>query len=248
MTPIPAGHWRSWIHRPHPTRMGLVAQTSTSWGVAGGMLASLVVCGHVLAGSISSSIGFVTATLFFVGGAIVGFLHGALLAYLGRPQDVSRGKAVARIALGAAYSVPALAMGWIVAMALVLSALSFAAGRHLAFGASLLAWVAGALILGWAVVETRQTLHNLMARWPDARAILVTMLAALLALVPLFTIARPEIWILDVRPTPTAALFMALAATLWIVGPVVVVGDAVLRSWRRRARHHAGAQETFHGH
>lgn len=222
-----------WLHRLSPQQLGLVGQTSTSWGAAGGLLASMVVCAHILAGSVSSSVAFFTGTIFFLAGSMAGFLHGGLLAYVGRPAGVSRKLALLRIILGAGYSVPTLATGWFVAMLLVLSALALRSGQYLAVAAGLIGWAAASLFLAWAVVETARTLNHLLQRWPDARAGLVTLLLAFLALVPIFVVARPEIWILGVRPTSTMAAAMALVAAVWIVGPIIVMAFLVARAWRR---------------
>lgn len=221
------------LRRLSPDHLGLVGQTSTSWGVGGGLIATLVVCGHVLAGSVSSSLAFFTATLFFIAGSAAAFLHGGLLAYLGRPEGVSRSQAVSRIVLGAGYAIPALALGWFVAMILVLSALAFRSGNYLAFAAALLGWLAAGAFLTWAAVETSRTLSHLLRRWPDARAVLTTLALAFLALVPIFIVTQPEIWIIGVRPTATTATAMALVATIWIAGPLVTCAFLAVRAWRR---------------
>jgi hypothetical protein len=82
-------------------------------------------------------------------------------------------------------------------------------------------------------VETRQGLPNLFARWPESRALLVVLGLLFLALLPFFLGARPEIWLLQVRPTGTAAVFMAVGATAWIGGPLVTLGLLAIRAWRR---------------
>lgn len=235
------------LRRLAPSHLGLVGQTSASWGIAGGLVATLLVCAHIVIGGLSSSVGFLTATLFFAVGATVGFLHGALLAYLGRPADVSRRTALGRLLLGAGYSVPTLTVGWVIAMLLVLSALSLTAERYLAFLVTIPAWIGAAAFLGWAVVETRLTLEHLHRRWPADRALLMTLLLAFLALMPVFIVARPEIWIIGVRPTPTAAAIMALAATAWIVGPLLVFAGLAVRAWRQAHPRPTSPPETHHG-
>lgn len=231
-----------------PSHLGLVGQTSASWGVAGGLVATLLVCAHIAVGGLSSSVGFLTASLFFVVGATAGFLHGALLAYLGRPADVSRRTALARLLLGAGYSVPTLTVGWLVAMLLVLSALSFTAERYMAFLVTVPAWIGAAALLGWAGVETRLTLQHLHRRWPGDRALLMTLLLAFLALMPAFIVTRPEIWIIGVRPSPTAAAIMALAATTWIVGPLLAFAGLALRAWRHAHTAPPSTSQAPHAH
>lgn len=215
----------------YPSQLGLVGQVATSWGVAGGLIASVVVTLHVLAGQLSSSLGFLTTTLFFVAGSLVGYLHGGILAYLGRPADVHRRLALHRLALAALYAVPVMVAGWLVSMVLALSAASMLAGRTIALLVSLLGWAAALGLVAWAVVETRGAVGNLCQRWPGARPLMIVLALAFLALLPIFIVARPTIWVLGVKPTATAAGIMALAATFWILGPLGTLGLLAARAW-----------------
>lgn len=217
----------------YPSQLGLVGQVATSWGVAGGLVAAMVVTAHVLAGQLSSSLGFLTTTIFFVGGSVVAFLHGSLLAYAGRPRDVDRRMALRRLALAAGYAVPAMALGWAVSMLLSLSAAAWISGRTAALVASGVGWVAAVAALVWAVVETRGAVRNLCRRWHGARAVLLVLALAFLAVLPVFLLTRPEMWVLGVRPSATAAGFMALAATLWIGGPLGALALLAVRAWDR---------------
>lgn len=217
-----------------PSHLGLVGQVATSWGVASGLLASIVVTAHVLFGQLSSSLGFLTASLFFVAGSVIGYLHGGIMGYLGRPADVDRKLALHRLALAALYAVPTMVAGWLVAMVLALSAASLVADRTLALLGTSLGWVAALGLLVWAAVETRGAVRNLCDRWPGARVLLVTLVLAFLALLPVFIITRPEVWVVGVRPTATTAALMALGATLWILGPLGVLGLLAVRAWSRR--------------
>ena len=229
-----------------PSHLGLVGQVATSWGVSGGLIASMVVTAHVLLGQLSSSLGFVTATLFFLAGSVIGYLHGGILAYLGRPPEVDRKVALHRLALASLYAMPAMVVGWLIAMLLALSAASVLAGRIIALGTSLIGWAAALVAIGWAVVETRAALANLCARWPGARALLVVLGIAFLALLPVFIISRPTIWIVGLEPSATAAGAMAAGATLWILGPLGTLVLLAIRAW---SRHHSSSSssEVPHG-
>ncbi len=223
-----------------PVQLGLAGQVATSWGVAGGLLASAVVTAHVLLGQLSSSLGFLTTTLFYLAGAAIGYLHGGLLGYLGRPADVSRGRALRRLALAALYATPVLVGGWVIAMVLALSAASVLADRPLTVMATAPGWLAAAGVLWWAIRETRAAAGHLYRRWPRARALTAILGLAFLALLPVFVVARPAIWIVGVKPSATAAGLMAAGATVWIVGPL---GVLMLLGFRARAmsRSRAGA-------
>jgi hypothetical protein len=227
----------SWIGPFYPSELGLVGQVATSWGVAGGLLAAMVVTAHVLLGGLSSSLGFLTTTIFFVAGGAVAFLHGAVLAYLGRPVTVDRRLALHRLALATIYAFPTMAMGWLVSMVMALSVASYVSGRTAALVMSALGWIVALAVFAWAAVETRGAVTNLCRRWPGARAILMVLGLAFLAALPVFLVTRPEIWVVGVRPTATAAAVMALAATAWIGGPL---GALILLAARAWTRHHPG--------
>jgi hypothetical protein len=216
-----------------PAHLGLVGQIATSWGVAGGLLGAVVVTGHMVAGQLSGSLGFLTTTLFFVAGSLVGFLHGGLVGYVSRPPDVSRQLALKRLALASVYAVPAMLTGWVVALALALTPAALSSGRPALAIPAILGWLGLTGVVAWATVETRQGLPNLFARWPESRALLVLLGLLFLALLPFFLGSRPEIWVLQVRPTGTAAVFMAVGATAWIGGPLVTLGLLAVRAWRR---------------
>ncbi len=215
-------------------QLGLVGQVATSWAVAGGLVAALVVTAHVAAGNLSSSASFITTTVFFLVGSLVGFVHGALLAYLGRPSDVTWRLAIRRLGLSLLYDVPAVMLGWVVAMVITLSAVSAMSGRIAAVAVSAVGWIAAALVLWWAIEETMDAGRNLFRRWPDARSLALVLALAFLVLVPAFLFTRPEIWGTSVRPSATAAAAMAVGATLWIAGPLGVLGLLMLRAWHRR--------------
>ena len=219
----------------YPSQLGLVGQLATAWGVAGGLVAALVVTAHVLAGQLSSGFGFLTTTIFFLAGGFIGFLHGAVLAYLGRPAEVDRKTALRRLALASVYALPATILGWSVAMLLSLSAAAYLTGRGGALAASVVGWLATVAVLVWAGVETRGAVANLCRRWPGAGAVLVVLVLAFLAVLPVFLVTRPEIWVVGVRPSATAATFMAGAATLWIGGPLATLGLLAIRAW---SKHH----------
>lgn len=223
-----------WTGPLSPSHLGLVGQVATSWGVAGGLVASIVVALNMLLEQLSSSLGFLTASLFFVAGSVIGYLHGGILAYLGRPADVDRRLALHRLALAALYALPCMVGGWVVAMVLALSAASLLAGRTAALAMSSLGWLAAGGVLVWTVMETRRAVGNLCRRWPGARALLATLGLAFLALIPVFIVTRPDVWVVGVKPSATTAGFMALGATLWILGPLGALGLLAVRAWSRK--------------
>lgn len=217
-----------------PAHLGLVGQMATSWAVAGGLLGALVVGFLMIAHEVSASFGFLTATLFFAGGWLIGFLHGGIVGYLGRPDDVSRLLALKRLGLASLYAVPSLLLAWCLAMCLTLGATGMVARRPALLSFGLVGMAGLAAAVAWAAVEARSALEHLCRRWPDARAVLALLGMAFMALLPFFLVLRPEIWLLGLRPTPPLAILMAAAATVWIGGPLLTVGILAVRAWRRR--------------
>lgn len=222
-----------------PVNLGLVGQMATSWGLAGGLLAAAVSGVLMITGRVSASIGFLTATLYFVAGWLIGFLHGGIVGYMGRPVHVSRLLALKRLGLAVLYAAPSLILGWCLAVCLTVGAVGVVGDRP-ALLAFALVGVGGLLAaLGWAVVEARIALEHLGHRWPGSGAVLALLGVTFVALLPFFLVLRPEIWFLGLRPTPPLAALMAAAAALWIGGPLLVVGLLLVRAWRRRHPPHA---------
>lgn len=216
-----------------PVHLGLVGQVATSWGVTGGLLGAVVVTGHMVAGQLSGSLGFLTTTIFFVAGSLIGFLHGGIVGYVSRPPEVSRQLALKRLGLASVYAVPAMLTGWVVALGLAVTPTVLSSGRPALAVPALIGWIGLVGVVTWATVETRRALPNLFARWPESRALLLVLGLLFLALLPFFLGSRPEIWLLHVHPTGTAAVFMAVGATAWIGGPLVALGLLAVRAWRR---------------
>lgn len=216
-----------------PSHLGVVGQVATSWGVAGGMLGAAVVTGHMVAGHLSASLGFLTTTIFFVAGSLVGFLHGGIVGYVSRPPQVSRKLALKRLGLTAVYAVPAMVLGWLLALALALTPAALLTGGASLIVPALIGWIGLVSAVVWATAETRAAVPNLFDRWPESRALLVVLGLLFLALLPFFLGTRPDIWVFDISPTGTAAIFMAVGATAWIGGPLVAIGLLAVRAWRR---------------
>ncbi len=217
-----------------PSELGLTGQVAAGWGVGGGLVACGVVTGHMVAGNLSSSMAMLTATLFYGVASILGFLHGGLLGYAGRPAPESRLRALRHLALALLYAIPLLVVGWVVGMLMVMATMGYLTGRLGTLVVGLVGWLAALGLLAWAWVATMEALRNLLRRWPAARALLVALGLGFLMLLPLFLATRPAIWGLGIRPTRTAAAIMALAATAWIGGPLTTLVLLAVRAWRLR--------------
>jgi hypothetical protein len=134
---------------------GMTARVTFAWAMAGGVLAGgLLVAVMTLAGRLNANGVLVTATGLFLLGAAAGLFAGAAAGWFGRPEGVTAAEAGRALVRALAWAVPGLAVaylatGWMAATVLVLYAgavvpMVFAAG----------AWVTGAVVVAWAVVET----------------------------------------------------------------------------------------------
>ena len=217
-----------------PANLGLVGQMATSWGLAGGLLAGAAVSTLMMAGKVSASIGFLTTTIFFVGGSLIGFLHGGIVGYLGRPEHVCRLLALRRLGLAVLYAIPTMLLGWCLAMCITVGAVGVVAHRPGLLLFAVVGWTGLAAALIWAFVEAHAAVEHLGRRWPGARAALTLLGLAFIALLPFFLVVNPEIRVIGGRPTPPLAVMMAAAATVWIGGPLAAVGVLTLRAWRKR--------------
>ncbi|NIP83154.1 MAG: hypothetical protein GWM90_29555, partial [Gemmatimonadetes bacterium] len=96
--------------------LGEPGKLAVSWGAAGGILVGgFLVAAMTLTGQLSGHALLLTCTGLFVVGAVLGFIHGAILGWMGRPKEASRRSALGSLAMGAAYAIPALLVAWLVA-------------------------------------------------------------------------------------------------------------------------------------
>ena len=187
-----------------------------------------------MAGSVSASIGFLTTTIFFVGGAHRVPPRGAR----GVPRASGArlpAPALRRLGLAVLDAIPTMLLGWCLAMCITVGSVGVVAHRPGLLVFAAVGWTGLAAALIWAFVETHAAVEHLGRRWAEARAALMLLGLAFIAILPFFLVARPDIWVIGGRPTsPLAGLMMAAVATAWIGGPLAVVGVLTLRAWRKR--------------
>lgn len=192
------------------------------WSVAGGVLVGgFLVAAMTLAGRLSAGGLFLTTTALFAVGAVLGFLHGGMLGFLGRPQGVSPGQVGGRLAMAALYTVPALAVAWVITgwigMTVVVLYLE-GTGVLIGTGA---AWILGAAVLALAAWDGRTALQHAFARWESRKAGSLLVGATFVGLLVSFLAYRPRIWGFWLEVNEVGAVLLAAGITLWIVGPLV---------------------------
>lgn len=205
----------------HPN-LGFTAWMVVVWTMAGGILLGGVYVAFLTATNRMSPAGQIPVmAFFFITGAFLGFLHGSLLGYLGRPPELDHPEALKGLALGAAGAVPALGVAWVVTMWIGLTA---AAGYGFWSIVGIAAgWLGATAICAWAVQRGWCAVKNLWQHWGDARLGGSLLAGTFLLLSAIFVIAKPTIWWTEVRVTQTGAVLLALGATVWIGAPLVIV-------------------------
>lgn len=209
--------------------IGVAGRTAVSWGAAGGILVGgFLVAAMTLAGQLSGHGLLVTATGLFLTGAVLGFAHGAVLGWLGRPEKVTKGEALAGLALAGAYAIPALLLSWLVAGWIALTSVALYSGKVVALVGVGAAWLVGLVLVALAGGTGWTALKGAYARWSHAKAGTLLVAALFGGLLAVFLAERPELWGMSLRVTPVGAVLLATAATLWLAGPVVTIGLALM--------------------
>ncbi len=202
--------------------IGLPGKVAVSWSVAGGLLlGGFLVAVMTLLGRLSANALLLTSSGLFLLGAVLGFVHGGVLGYLGHPEGLTRKQALSGLGLAFLYDIPALLVGLIVSGWISMTVVALYAGRIAPTVGVGLAWLAGAVLVAVAIRQGWTALRGAYARWPDARLGTVLTTGTLAALLVLFLGDRPVIWGLQMRVTEVGAVLLALAVTLWLAGPMV---------------------------
>lgn len=191
-------------------------------------MGGFLVAAMTLTGQLSGHALLLTCTGLFVVGAVLGFTHGAVLGWLGRPVAETRQAALGGLAMGAVYAVPALLLSWLVAGWIAMTSVAIYADRLAALIGCVVAWLVGMAVVGGAAKKGWEALVVAYRGWSDARVGTLLVAALFGGLVAVFLAERPMLWGLPLRVTPVGAVLLAAAATLWLAGPLVTVALAAL--------------------
>lgn len=217
--------------RTVPRSIGLHGRLAVFSAMAGGLaLGGVLVAAMTLTGRLSGHAIFATATALFLGGSLVGLVHGVALGFLGRPTGVTLRDARGDMGRAALYLVPGMAVGWLVTIWVAMTLVALYTGRMGPLVGAGLGWVAAGTILTVAAVHAVRALRNAYARWPERRPGTVLTGAAFAAFLVLFLADRPEIWGIRLRLTEVGAVGLAALLAVWVAGPVVTVALRLARS------------------
>lgn len=200
------------------------AAVVVSWSAAGGITAGGLLVGFAALGSpeMAQALLPLTPALFLVGAA-GGLVHGSVLAYVGRPPHTSRVEALRAIGTGVVLALPALVVAWVATawISLTSAVLTLRTGATVALVVT--GWAVGTAVCCWAALEGWRSFRCAFSRWPESRPGALLLVGVAVAFAMLFVGYHPEIWGTDVRVSGIGAVILALAATLWIALPIIVV-------------------------
>lgn len=201
---------------------GSCGRVMLSWVAAGGIACGGVLIGSLtIAGYVSPGLQLLAAPVLFLVGSFLGAVHGAILAFAGRPDTLSRGAAIRRIFLAGLASIPVMGATWVITAGISLTAALVREWRPTWGFLALGGWVFGLSLCLWAAVEGWRALRCAYARWPEGR-LCTTLTTAILIVASLFLVrARPGVWGTDLRLNGVGAFALAVAVTLWIGFPLV---------------------------
>jgi len=204
--------------------MGFPGRVAVSWAMASGILAGGVLLAALTLMDRASAFGLVmTSTALFFGGSVFGFVHGAVLGWIGRDEGMDAAAANHSIGLGLMYVIPGLGVGWVVASLIAQTVPARFTGSTLALAGVGVAWVAGGAICVWAAREGARALAHSYGRWEDRSLGTLLVVLTFVALLGMFLVDRPELWGTQLRVGTWGAVLVAGFATTWISGPGITL-------------------------
>lgn len=222
---------------PQAIGIGLCARLIVAVTMAGGLVGGggvVAAIGALRPQSTHLLLGVVPP--LFALGAFAGFIHGAILAWLGRPQRCTGSAYRRQLQQGALWSIPGLAVSALIAFWTAYTSTLAGAGRPLWLMAVILGWITGAAVCVWASIEAWRSLVNVVARWPEHRLGIALLSVTLVVAFLLLANLEVEYRGLLVQLNPLVAAPVALALTMWLAAPVEVL---LLHAVHRRLQHSA---------
>jgi hypothetical protein len=209
--------------------IGLTGKVAVAWSAAGGILVGgFLVAAMTLTGQLSGHALLLTCTGLFVVGAVLGYIHGAVLGWMGRTKSEERKTTLGGLALSAAYAIPALLVSWLIAGWIAMTSTALYAGKTGAIIGCGIAWLVGLALVAIAAENGYKALRNAYSGWSNARVGTLIVAALFGGLLAVFLADQPTIWGLELQFTPVGAVLLALAATLWLAGPMVTASLGLL--------------------
>jgi hypothetical protein len=208
--------------RDLPRELGFPGRVAVSWAMASGVLAGGVFLAVLTLLDRASAFGlFLTSTALFLGGSAFGFLHGAVLGWMGRASDMDGRAAGKSVGLALMYAIPGLGFSWVASSLVSQTVAARFTGNLTALGGVAVAWIAVAVICVWAAREGLRAFRNAFGRWEDTAvgtALTVLVFASFLSL---FLADLPELWGTQLEVGTVGAVLLAGFVTTWLSGPAI---------------------------
>lgn len=202
--------------------LGFPGRVAVSWAMASGVLAGGVFLAVLTLLDRASAFGlFLTSTALFLGGSAFGFVHGAVLGWMGREDGMDGRAAGHSLGLGLMYVIPGLGFSWIASSLVSQTVAARFTGNVTAMGGVVVAWIAVGAICIWAAREGARALRNAFGRWEDT--LVGTWLTVLIfaSFLTLFLSDLPELWGTQLQVGAVGAVLLAGFATTWLSGPAI---------------------------
>lgn len=216
----------------------LPGKVALAWAGASGMLAGGAwVALLVRQGRTSSSTSLIMTTAFFILFGGLGYLHGGVLGYLGRPLGYTRWQAARSMFWAAVLGAPVLLLLWELSAWVSISEAAIRLHHPVLLIGIASSWLVLLGVCVLAVVEGAVALRAAYARWPDARVGTLLVAATFGFVLVNFLSEPPVLWGSNLRFTGAGALLLAAGVTAWIASPVIVLTLQLLhRRWQRKPR------------
>jgi len=204
--------------------VGLTGAVVVSWTSAGSVLLGGVwpalrgMTGDTLPG------GWLISTGWFVLGALLGLLHGAVLGVIGRRHRKSVSDAWNAVGISAMYTLPAIAILWGVAGVVALTTSLWDPGNIARMVAVIASWGIVVAVTGGAVVQGTRALLSAFRRWPEWPVGTAATILAFVAVLSELLSPAPRVFWYPIRPLPEIAVVLSFVIAAWFVGPGVTLG------------------------
>jgi hypothetical protein len=231
------------LNRAVSSAFELPGRVALAWAGASGMLAGGVwVAALVRQGRASSSTSLIMTTAFFILFGGLGFVHGGVLGYLGRPHGYTRWQTVRSMFWAALLGAPVLLLLWELSVWVSISEAVIKLQRPVLQLGIAISWLILLGVCATAVVQGMGALRAAYARWPDARLGTLLVAATFGFVLMNFLSEPPVLWGSNLRFTGAGALLLAAGVTAWIASPVIVLALQLLhRRWHHKPRPYSGA-------
>ena len=204
--------------------IGLPGRVVVAFSMAGGMtLGGVFLASLTISGAMSSS-GIFDIMLVACGvGMLLGLVHGAILAVLGRPADMASREALRTVGKGLIWLPPAAIVTVAASTWVSLSAVALQGGRMFAATAMVMGWIVAAAIFASTLVDGLTALRNAYERWPEHRIGSVLLVLIFILLTGRFLVTPPVLWGVDLALSRMGAFVLAVAGTVWVAAPILIV-------------------------